>query len=318
MKLIRFIIQKLQGLRKHKLIRLLNTLPEFSGITLIDVGAAGDIEPRWMQISHFLKYVGFEPNSHSRANTINRIKKCKEYEIHPIAIWSSKGHLPLRLAKKSEVSSYFPANVGFLANFPNASRFSEVSIENIPCDTLDNVNISGPTFLKLDIQGGELEAIFGAKFSLDECLGIELEVEFSELYLGQPLFGEVNQHLTKNGFEFYDFINLCRWERDSFKGVGQLVFGDALFLRTPEWVLLGNPNSHKLSCYLGILALYNRFDIIDYTGARLTSSQKVEFEDFISKARRFRNGFGRINLLTRGLNGLLKIHSPALKFHLLD
>ena len=34
-------------------------------ITLLDIGAAGDVEPRWKKIIDFVNYIGFEPDSRS-------------------------------------------------------------------------------------------------------------------------------------------------------------------------------------------------------------------------------------------------------------
>ena len=48
---------------------------------------------------------------------------------------------------------------------------------------------------------------------LSDCLGLELEVEFSQLYLNQPLFGDLKKFLNNKDFEFIDFTNLIRWER---------------------------------------------------------------------------------------------------------
>ena len=47
-------------------------------------------------------------------------------------------------------------------------------------------------FLKLDTQGSELAILEGAGRLLDDCLGIEVEVEFAPLYIGQPLFTDVD------------------------------------------------------------------------------------------------------------------------------
>ena len=119
------------------------------------------------------------------------------------------------------------------------------------------------------------------------------------------------------GFEFYDFINLCRWERDSHKRLGQLVFGDALFLKTPEYFLNTQPGNQKLSNYLGVLALYNRFDLIDVVKEKLNESQKIAFREFFKNTRKFRKEFNRINLITGKLSVLLKTLSPTLGLHLL-
>ena len=43
-----------------------------------------------------------------------------------------------------------------------------------------------------------------SKNNLNNVLGIEIEVEFIEMYRNQPLFGEINSFLSKNNFEILD------------------------------------------------------------------------------------------------------------------
>ena len=52
------------------------------------------------------------------------------------------------------------------------------------------------------------------------------------MYINQPLFGQVNDFLRKQGFEFIDFTNICRWERKIYNSYGQIIFGDGLWLRS--------------------------------------------------------------------------------------
>ena len=49
-----------------KYLNALKSLPNNGEITLIDIGAAGDIEPRWKPFEEFLNYIGFEPDERSR------------------------------------------------------------------------------------------------------------------------------------------------------------------------------------------------------------------------------------------------------------
>jgi hypothetical protein len=128
---------------------------------------------------------------------------------------------------------------------------------------VDSQDFNDIDFMKLDIQGGELNALKGADGILDNVLGVEVEVEFSKLYIGQPLFGSIYDFLAERDFEFVDFVNLCRWERNSHLGLGQLVFGDALFIKSPEKILLDELSEEKIRKYLAILYIYNRFDLIE-------------------------------------------------------
>ena len=99
--------------------------------------------------------------------------------------------------------------------------------------------------------------------SLDNCLGLELEISFAEIYKDIPLFGDINSFLIKKGFEFIDFITITRWERKERKNKGQAVFGDGLWLRSPEFFI--NKDYNSVINYIAICALYGRFDLIDKT-----------------------------------------------------
>ena len=52
--------------------------------------------------------------------------------------------------------------------------------------------------------------------------------------------------LKENEFIFIDFTRLVRWERDNlYSSMGQCIWGDSIFLRTPEYIL----NNFKISRY---------------------------------------------------------------------
>ena len=59
---------------------------------------------------------------------------------------------------------------------------------------------SSATFLKLDVQGYELEVIGGAPEAMAEVKVLEAELSFKELYRGQPLFSECLELLRSTGF----------------------------------------------------------------------------------------------------------------------
>ena len=118
-------------------------------------------------------------------------------------------------------------------------------------------------FIKLDVQGGELAVLQGAQRVLSQCIGVEAEVEFSSMYVGQPLFGEVCDFLNESGLSFIDFVSINRWGRYDYDGYGQAVFGDALFLRSPEEFSAITDDVAKHIRYMSVCTLYNRFDLIE-------------------------------------------------------
>ena len=78
----------------------------------------------------------------------------------------------------------------------------------ISVTTLDQfVDKSGedlPDFLKLDVEGSQLDILKGGGRTLDQVLGIELEVWFTRIYEDQPLFSDITDFLEEKGFELID------------------------------------------------------------------------------------------------------------------
>ena len=70
--------------------------------------------------------------------------------------------------------------------------------------TLDNIieKNNESFFMKIDTKVCEYEILKGGKNVINNAIGCEIEIEFKELYLNQPLFNEVNQFLLSNNFIF--------------------------------------------------------------------------------------------------------------------
>ena len=252
-------IFKVRGNKKNILLR--EIAKESASLTLLDIGSAGDIEPRWLPIAETLNYIGVEPDKRSSCLLTN-LHNCKNYKIINSVIWDEKKELSFNLCRKPQVSSVFRPNTGFLDRFPQADRFDIVNTASFESSTLDvELGNTQVDFVKLDIQGGELFALKGMQNNLSSCLGLEIEVEFSSLYERQPLFGEIYDYLNDFGFVFIDFTNLTRWERNDHDSYyGQCIFGDGLWMRSPEDVAEKFPN--KCLKYILVCSLYGRYDLV--------------------------------------------------------
>lgn len=276
-------------------------------ITLVDIGAAGKIEPRWKSISRHLNYIGFEPDIRSRKSLKND-SGCNSYVIYPNAVWHKKTKLKINLTKNPKVSSFYKPNFNLINLFPIPERYQIDTTVNIDSVTLDSLKIPSLDFIKIDVQGGELNVLKGSKESLNKCFGLKIEVEFIELYNDQPLFGDVSNFLREKNFQFIDFINLCRWERSEHNGFGQCIFGDALFLKSPEYMISKYRGNYTLFYkYLAICLLYNRFDLIDRLVFLSDDNFKKIIEPFIKSLNYFKRKFKRLKLFNKITNNLLQI-----------
>jgi hypothetical protein len=85
--------------------------------------------------------------------------------------------------------------------------------------TLDSLTkgtaFAQPDFLKLDIQGYELEVLTGAEQSIQSTEAILMEVNLLGIYENAPLFHETVEYMGRREFQVYD---LCSFFRRPFDG----------------------------------------------------------------------------------------------------
>ena len=297
---IKLLLNSLFNKKLNKSLSKLNLNNLDFSLTLIDIGAAGNIEPRWLNVSNNLNYIGFEPDNRS-IELLTNDYNCKNYKIYPNALWNNNSKLKLHLTKKPECSSGYMPNYEFSNLFPFKERFLVDKTLEIDCLSLDALNINELDFIKMDIQGGELKVLEGGEESLKKCLGLEIEVEFLDIYKDQPLFGDVVKFLKDKEIEFMDFTSLHRWGRKQHDGFGQCVFGDALFLRSPEYILKNYQNNNEIKLkYLGICLIYNRFDLID----KLVDLSSIDFKNMLKPFLNSVNYFKRKNRNLRRIYSL--------------
>ncbi|MBX3379775.1 MAG: FkbM family methyltransferase [Phycisphaeraceae bacterium] len=105
-------------------------------------------------------------------------------------------------------SSLYEPNTELLRAFNNLEELTRV-VRTVPIQTvrLDDVaEIGDVHFLKLDVQGAELDVLRNAERVLKSTMLLHCEVEFLEMYKGQPLFGDVHAFLRTQGFMLH-FLN---------------------------------------------------------------------------------------------------------------
>ena len=148
-----------------------------SSISLLDIGAAGDIQPRWKMVSKFIDYVGIEPDSRSR-ESLQKKHNFNSYKILDSFAWNKEENIQFNLCRKNQVSSVYNPNKSFINRFPDPARFDVIEKVNIKADPLiKEENLLKLDFVKLDIQGAEKNALHGLGNFVDSALGFEIEVE---------------------------------------------------------------------------------------------------------------------------------------------
>lgn len=109
---------------------------------------------------------------------------------------------------------------------PNA-----VSTISVPMTTLDkltaNTVFARPNFIKLDVQGYELEVLRGGERALASAEAVLMEVNLLGILDGVPLFHQATQFMSERGFQVYDICTLFRRPYD-----GALWQLDVIFVRS--------------------------------------------------------------------------------------
>jgi FkbM family methyltransferase len=85
-------------------------------------------------------------------------------------------------------------------------------------ETLDGIlsrqDFRRPEFIKIDVQGYELEVLKGGAEALVSAEAVLLEVSLLEVYKGNPLIHEVIPFMHERGFQCYDIPALMRRPSD--------------------------------------------------------------------------------------------------------
>lgn len=252
-----------------------------SGISLVDIGAAGGLQDRWKAFSSFVDLVAVEPDPRAK-ESIEWLESTTLKSLHRVnsPLASTSREVDFYLCKHPRQSSVFKPNSKHFEKYNDGHKWNIEKVEQMLAITLDAALDSKiqPDFLKLDTQGSELDILHGATTTLKTCLGIEVEVEFREMYQSQPLFGDVSKFMLNNEFDFIDFVAFGKWERSRSDGLrtflGELIHADALFLRSPESAVdlakrLNDPAIIRR--YLALLFIYLRSDM-------MTATLKIAFD----------------------------------------
>ena len=176
--------------------------------------------------------VSFEPMKEEHKYLTKRSIGDKNWIVtERCALGSTNSEIEINVSKNSYSSSILEVGEAHINSAPTSKP---IRVESVNLRTLDSFDFGNShrnlvKWLKLDVQGYEMEVLKGARSTLSEITGIQVELSTMQLYLGQPLFHEVADHLYDIGFEM---IELETGFRD--KNSGRLLQFDAYFVRKPE------------------------------------------------------------------------------------
>jgi FkbM family methyltransferase len=249
----------------------------------LDIGARRGFTADLLPLAFAVDAIGFEPDA-------EECRRLEQEGAAPSSPWRSLRYLPVALAREEgrrrlylyrnrDCSSFLEANQALAASFGRGGYFDLDGTIDVPTMPLDRAaaiyGFADAVFLKLDVQGTELEILESGPTLLERSLlVVRTEVEFVPLYRRQPLFADVDRCLRACGFLTIGFLESHCWQLPAPRGEtskqrsrAQLVHADALYFRDPQTIPEDPPRSTQALVKLACLAAC--YGYVDFAGAIL-------------------------------------------------
>lgn len=234
---------------------LLDFFKDIPTITILDIGAALTETPPYNALIErgHARLIGFEPDQEA-CKRLNETYG-DSHRFFPYFVGDGNPAV-FHETNWGPTGSLYEPNTELLEKFQALSELVTLVAKH-PVQTIkmdDIREIDSVDFVKIDVQGSELNVFQHAKRVLSQALLIQTEVEFLELYKGQPMFSDVDACLRKSGFQFHTFAGFGMRafkpliiDNNLHKGFRQNIWADALYVR--DWMKLDLLSDDQLKKY---------------------------------------------------------------------
>ncbi|MBI4028577.1 MAG: FkbM family methyltransferase [Verrucomicrobia bacterium] len=237
--------------------------------TLLEIGAAPadeTKEPFYPLLEEFpsSRLLAFEVDPALCARLC--AKAPKNVTFHPCALGRADEERDFFVTRDPLCCSLYKPNEPLIALFHDlegARLQRKTSVHTISLDHFAAANAIPPVdFIKMDIQGAELDVLQGGTNTLQNVLAVCAEVEFAPIYENQPLFGDVTAFLGVQGFSFHRFLwfhGRCVKPIQLADRPSQYLWADAIYVR--DLLELGRLTPDQLLKLAVLLEVYGSPDV---------------------------------------------------------
>lgn len=185
---------------------------------VLDIGARGGADEAMLPIAWVSRIVCFEPDP-AEADLLTRKgdPRWREYSVLPFAVGGVSGLQELHVPEDPQGASLLSHNPSMVERF--GSEHLHVPRRNVPVQTwtlndlLKAGHIDRIDYMKIDVEGAELDILKAGTALLQDCVALKVECSFLPQRIDQPLIWDVVQFLAGVGFEVMDLQDLHRWRR---------------------------------------------------------------------------------------------------------
>ena len=180
-------------------------------VLLVDIGAnVGSFTADFLSVYRNGRSICFEPVSSTYKRLSDRFAGNSRVEMHRSAISDMDGIIDINVHDNSTLSSI----VQYTDEANRGYKTRDEASEKTDCHRLDSLNIQASDerlFVKIDVQGVEIEAIRGAMQTLSRSDAVLLECSFADEYASkEPSFAPACALLHKCGLYPIVFQNFGR------------------------------------------------------------------------------------------------------------
>ncbi len=172
--------------------------------TIIDVGAStGEFVKAARFVFPVATIYAFEPIPASFRHLIKLNDNDNNLFIYNYALSMENTLCSFNLNEFSLSSSLLSMTPRHKELFPHTKNETIIQVECRRLDSINNLKLKKPVFLKIDVQGAELQVLKGGEDLVKDFDLIQLEVSFEIFYQGQAQFLEIMAYMRHLGFKSF-------------------------------------------------------------------------------------------------------------------
>lgn len=249
----------------NKLAELILKYDDSITFTILEIGAVplgGEPEPFHQLLDLFpgSQILAFEVEK-ELCESLNKTAK-PGIKFFATALGRTEETRPFYETNHPMCCSLYKPNEQLLRLYNNFEVVYLKSVGNIETVSLDYFakqnNIQSVDFIKIDIQGAELDVFQGGHNVLSQIIAMVCEVEFIPLYIDQPLFGDVCAFLDKEELMFHKFLGMAG------RALAPIMIGN-------------NPNTMTQHCWSDAVFIKDMFKIPELSAHKLLKLGMLAF-----------------------------------------